>query len=48
MDWTYGHGPEVMGPLEALVMMMAGRLVALDALSGERKVAMEAEALTPR
>jgi hypothetical protein len=35
MDWSHGHGPEVTGPAEALVvMMMAGRLVAFDDLSG--------------
>jgi len=40
MDWTHGNGPEVTGPAEALVMMMAGRLVALDDLSGEGKTAL--------
>ncbi len=35
MDWSHGSGPEVTGPAEALVMMMAGRLVALDDLTGE-------------
>jgi uncharacterized protein (TIGR03083 family) len=35
MDWSHGHGPEVRGPAEALVMMMAGRWVAFDDLSGE-------------
>ena len=35
MDWSHGTGPEVTGPLEALVMMMAGRSVALDDLSGK-------------
>jgi uncharacterized protein (TIGR03083 family) len=42
LDWSYGHGPEVRGPAEALVMMMAGRLVALDDLSGEGKAALVA------
>jgi hypothetical protein len=37
-----------MGPLEALVMMMAGRFVALDDLSGEGKIGMAAKALAPR
>jgi hypothetical protein len=37
IDWSHGNGPEVTGPAEALVMMMAGRLVALDDLSGEAK-----------
>ena len=40
MDWSHGNGPEVTGPTEALVMMMAGRLVALDDLSGEGKAAL--------
>jgi uncharacterized protein (TIGR03083 family) len=42
MDWSHGNGPEVTGPAEALVMMMAGRLVALDDLSGEEKAALVA------
>ena len=37
MDWSHGHGPEVTGAAEALVMMMAGRLVALDDLAGGGK-----------
>jgi len=40
MDWSYGTGPEVTGPAEALVMMMGGRVVALDDLSGEGKTAL--------
>jgi uncharacterized protein (TIGR03083 family) len=40
MDWSHGNGPEVTGPAEALVMMMAGRLVALDDLSGEGKAVL--------
>ncbi|MGO9854272.1 MAG: maleylpyruvate isomerase family mycothiol-dependent enzyme [Acidimicrobiales bacterium] len=40
MDWSHGNGPEVTGPAEALVMMMAGRVVALDDLSGEGKAAL--------
>jgi uncharacterized protein (TIGR03083 family) len=34
MDWSHGRGPEVAGTGEALVMMMAGRAVALRDLSG--------------
>lgn len=37
MEWSHGRGPEVAGPGEALVMVMAGRLSALDDLSGEGK-----------
>lgn len=35
VDWTTGTGAEVTGPGEALLMAMAGRPSALDALSGE-------------
>ncbi len=42
MDWVHGSGPVVTGPAEALVMMMAGRLAALDDLSGEGKAALVA------
>jgi hypothetical protein len=42
MKWSHGNGPEVTGPAEALVMTMAGRLIALDDLSGEGKAALEA------
>jgi uncharacterized protein (TIGR03083 family) len=40
IDWSHGQGPEVTGPAEALVMMMAGRQVALDDLWGEGKVTL--------
>jgi uncharacterized protein (TIGR03083 family) len=40
MDWFHGNGPEVTGPAEALVMMMAGRRIALDDLSGEGKATL--------
>ncbi|WP_216652140.1 maleylpyruvate isomerase family mycothiol-dependent enzyme [Nocardioides sp. zg-1308] len=35
IGWTAGHGPEVVGPGEALLMAAAGRAVALDELRGE-------------
>jgi uncharacterized protein (TIGR03083 family) len=44
MDWSHGVGPEVSGPAEALVMMMAGRLVALDDLTGEGAAALAMKA----
>jgi uncharacterized protein (TIGR03083 family) len=47
MKWSCGDGPEVTGPAEALVMMMAGRLVALDDLSGEGFAALAAKATAP-
>jgi uncharacterized protein (TIGR03083 family) len=42
MEWSHGHGPEVLGPAEALVMMMAGRQGAFDDLSGPGKAALAA------
>jgi uncharacterized protein (TIGR03083 family) len=33
-DWTTGQGPETSGPLEALVMVMAGRRAALSDMAG--------------
>jgi uncharacterized protein (TIGR03083 family) len=41
MEWSHGRGPEVTGPAEALVMMMAGRRVALGDLSGEGRSLLE-------
>ncbi len=34
IDWAHGHGPEITGPGEALLMAMAGRRSALADLSG--------------
>ena len=34
-EWSYGSGPEVVGPMLSLVMAMTGRQAALDSLSGE-------------
>jgi uncharacterized protein (TIGR03083 family) len=39
-DWFCGDGPEVRGPVEALVMMMAGRSTALEDLSGDGMIAL--------
>ena len=33
-DWSWGSGPELAGPSEALAMAVAGRSVALDDLAG--------------
>ncbi len=33
-DWAVGEGPEVRAPIEALLMILAGRLVALPRLTG--------------
>jgi uncharacterized protein (TIGR03083 family) len=40
--WTTGQGPEVSGPLEALVMVMAGRRSALADLTGPATSTIEA------
>jgi len=34
-DWSHGSGPEVTGPVEAIVRAMAGRKAALVDLAGE-------------
>ncbi|HTW09674.1 MAG TPA: hypothetical protein VME46_19375 [Acidimicrobiales bacterium] len=34
-DWSTGDGPEVVGPMTSLVLVIAGRRPALDALTGE-------------
>jgi uncharacterized protein (TIGR03083 family) len=34
IDWTHGHGPDVTGPGEALLMAMTGRPAALADLAG--------------
>ncbi len=48
VEWSCGNGPEVSGPAEALIMMMAGRSVALNDLSGEGKAVLVARAEAPR
>jgi uncharacterized protein (TIGR03083 family) len=39
-DWSHGSGPDVQGPLIALVLAMTGRRAALDDLSGEGVAAL--------
>jgi uncharacterized protein (TIGR03083 family) len=39
-DWSLGSGPEVMGPIEALIMTMAGRTAAINDLSGDGVAAL--------
>lgn len=34
-DWTRGQGPEVAGPIGALLLLLTGRAAALDQLTGE-------------
>ncbi len=42
MDWAVGDGPEVQGPIGALLLVGAGRLVALPQLSGPGAPALTA------
>jgi uncharacterized protein (TIGR03083 family) len=35
VDWSTGNGPEVEGPAESLILVMAGRRAGLDDLTGE-------------
>lgn len=35
IDWSHGDGPEVVGPIVALMMAMTGRKAAVDDLSGD-------------
>lgn len=34
-DWSKGHGPVVRGPIESLLLLLAGRRIALTGLTGE-------------
>lgn len=34
-DWARGDGPEVAGPIGALLLLLTGRRVALEQLTGE-------------
>ena len=35
LDWTTGEGPEVRGPISAILLLLTGRTVALQWLTGE-------------
>lgn len=41
LDWSAGKGPDVRGPGEALLMVMAGRRAALDDLEGPGKAKLD-------
>jgi len=47
MDWSWGQGPEVSGPAEAILMALAGRAVALAELSGEGAQTLTARVQPP-
>jgi uncharacterized protein (TIGR03083 family) len=40
LDWSYGRGPAVRGPAEALLLAVTGRPVALDDLDGDGVAAL--------
>ncbi|MEY2471114.1 MAG: hypothetical protein QOK28_443 [Actinomycetota bacterium] len=42
-DWSHGDGPEVRGPMMALLMAMAGRAAAMSDLSGEGAQTLSAQ-----
>jgi uncharacterized protein (TIGR03083 family) len=35
VDWTFGDGPEVAGPAEALILLSSGRRAPIDEVSGD-------------
>jgi uncharacterized protein (TIGR03083 family) len=41
-DWAVGSGPSVEGPLESLILVMAGRKASLEDLSGEGMQTLQA------
>ena len=41
-DWTRGEGPEVAGPISAILLLLTGRTVALEQLTGAGADALRA------
>ena len=46
-DWTRGHGPEITGPIGALLLLLTGRTTALGQLTGEGADALRSTAARP-
>lgn len=46
-DWVWGSGPEVRGPLEAILMATAGRRPALDDLDGAGVATLDEHIVNP-
>ena len=46
-EWSVGDGPEVRGPMDALLLVLTGRLVALPRLSGEGEPALATRLSSP-
>jgi uncharacterized protein (TIGR03083 family) len=47
-DWSWGNGPEVSGPAEAILMAVAGRPAALADLSGDGLPVLAGRVTQPR
>ena len=47
-DWSAGDGVDVTGPIEALVLTLAGRFAALDQLQGDGSVTLRTRAAALR
>jgi hypothetical protein len=45
--WSVGEGPEVRGPMAAILLVCAGRLAALPELSGDGAAALAARLSAP-
>ena len=46
-DWTRGQGPEIAGPISALLLLLTGRSAALAQLTGEGADALRSAASRP-
>ncbi|SHJ26483.1 TIGR03083 family protein [Tessaracoccus bendigoensis DSM 12906] len=46
-DWNRGDGPEVLGPIGALLLLLTGRTAALDQLAGEGAQTLRAASHKP-
>lgn len=42
VDWTHGSGPEIRGPITALLLLVTGRTAAMDLLAGDGVAPMTA------
>ena len=47
-DWTRGQGPEIAGPIGAILLLLAGRSAALERLTGEGADALRHTVLAAR
>jgi hypothetical protein len=47
IPWSFGEGPQVSGPIGALLLVCSGRLAALSPLSGEGAASLAARVSAP-